>query len=230
MTTISVKVYPLAPGCATERKVGKGETVERIVNGYISTPDLDTDYDVVLPEGCDEVSYFAGTRAVNLEHDRTKSIGTNRNLAKRPGKGVYATTYITDTALGQDVYTMVKEGVIRAFSIEWDPRTLVSGPPTPAERATYGPDCKRVFRRWTLTRYALTASPANPHCLVDGVKSSEYVRAMTPAWEGMESLFKSGRIHFSSAVAAGFPAEKRTVAVTVPKGRTVKVAGGVTWR
>ena len=206
---------------------------ERIVRGYITTTDVDMIGDVVLPEGMDDQTYFAGTRSVNLEHDPNKPVGTNRNLARLP-RGVYATTYIGRHALGEDVMTMIEDGVLRGHSIEWDPRTLESSPPTKEERAIYGEGCKRVFRRWVLTRYAFTAQPMNPHCLVDGVKSAAYIASMTPVWERMEELFTAGKIHRSSAVAAGFPdtPERKSwpVAETTRAKAVLVAAGGLVWR
>jgi len=204
---------------------------QRLVSGYISTTDVDMIGDVVLPEGMDDVTYFAGTRSVNLEHDPSKAVGTNRRLTVHPN-GVWATTYIGRHALGEDVFTMIREGVIRGMSIEWDPRSLASSAPTKAERERYGDGCKRVFRKWTLTRYAFTAQPMNPYCLVEGVKSAAYLTAMTPVWEQMESLFKAGKIHRSSAVAAGFPdtPARKTWAVAEPAKKRAIVTGELVWR
>lgn len=202
---------------------------QRLVSGFISTTDVDMIGDVVLPEGMDENSYFAGTRSVNLEHDPEAPVGTNRNLSKRY-KGVWATTYVGRHALGEDVLTMLREGVIRGMSIEWDPRSLESSPPTADEKRVYGPRCKRVFRRWTLTRYAFTAQPMNPYCLVDSVKSAAYLRDAEGIWARMEEMFTKGMIHRSSAVAAGFPDTpgRRAYPVTgaARRQRTVKLVGG----
>jgi hypothetical protein len=177
----------------------------RLVTGYISTVDVDMVGDVVLPEGMDDTSYFASTRSVNLFHNQEAPVGVNRALSVRPGKGVYAVTYIGKHALGEDTLTMIEEGIIRAHSIEWDWRTLDEGPPTVDELKRYGPGCKNVFRKWTLTRYAFCPNPMNPYAVIDGVKSDDALREREAAWKAMEALFTAGRIHRSSAVAAGFP-------------------------
>lgn len=202
------KTAPLGPESINQKA--------RLVTGYISTIDPDMIGDVVLPEGMDETSYFASTRSVNLYHDPESPVGVNRALSIRPGKGVYAVTYIGKHALGEDTLTMIEEGIIRAHSIEWDPRTLEEGRPTKDELARYGAGCKNVFRRWTLTRYAFCPNPMNPYAVIDGVKSDDALREREATWKAMEALFTSGRIHRSSAVAAGFPdsAERKVFRVT----------------
>jgi HK97 family phage prohead protease len=213
---------------------GALEAEQRLVSGYISTIDVDMIGDVVLPGGMDDDTYFKSTRSVNLYHDPSKPIGTNRRLVTRD-RGVWATTYISKTPLGEDTLTMVKEGVIRGMSIEWDPRSLVSRPPTKEEKAAYGSACKRIFEKWCLTRYAFVPNPMNQFALVENVKSapSDYLRAMQPIWDRMEELFTAGAIHRSSAVAAGFPdaPERKSWAVVEPKPRRVVVVdeSGLVW-
>jgi phage head maturation protease len=207
---------------------------ERLVRGFISTTDVDMIGDVVLPQGMDDDTYFKSTRAVTLYHDASKPVGSNRNLSAR-SKGVYAVTYISKTALGEDTLTMIREGVLRGMSIEWDPRTLESSPPTKEERAMW-PGCKRVFRKWTLTRYSFVPNPMNQYALVDGIKSAppEYIASMEPIWSRMEELFTGGIIHRSSAVAAGFPdaPSRKSYPTTGPaqRGRVVVVdESGLVW-
>lgn len=216
------KMYEVAPEVNAD---------QRLVTGYISTPHVDMHGDVVLPDAMDADTYFATTRSVNLDHNPTAVVGTNRNLSARP-QGVYAVTYVSKTALGEDVLTMIKEGVIRGMSIEYNRRTVKASPPTAEEKMRYGPECKAVFRRWTLLGYAFTARPANPQCVVDGVKSID--GAMTPVWDRMEQLFKAGKIHRSSAVAAGFPdaPERKSwpVAETARAKAVLVAAGGLVWR
>lgn len=219
------KLIPFAPGAV--------KADQRLVSGWISTTDVDMDGDVVLPSGMDDQTYFTGTKSVNLEHAPEKAVGTCRNLTART-KGVYATTYVGSHALGEDTMKMLEEGIIRGHSIEWDPRTLVSGPPTKEEAALYGPKCKNVFRKWTLTRYAFTARPCNPYCLVDGVKSMGYRAEMAWNWSKLDNMLCDGAIHRSSAEAVGYPADRKFYAVTEPpavvKPRRVVIVGGVSYR
>lgn len=177
---------------------------ERLVSGMVSTIDVDMVGDVVLPEGMDTSTYFDTTRSVNLDHDPGAIVGTNRNIKAIAGSGVWTTTYVSKTAFGEDVYTMIKEGVIRGLSIEWDPRSVVFRAPTPADVKKYGM-CKRIMERWTLTSYAFTAQPMNPYCVVDGVKSARAIGAQTAVWEGLVRLVEGGKILKDSAVRAGLP-------------------------
>lgn len=205
--------------------------LQRLVGGYISTIDPDMDGDVVLPEGCDTETYFNNTKSVTLFHDADKPVGVCRNLDIQRGRGIYTKTFIARTALGDDVLTMIEDGVIRGLSIEWDPRTLVARRPTSKELAAW-PGCKQIFDEWTLLAYSFTPRPCNPGCVVDSVKDDRNAD-MVPVWERMESLFTSGKIRRSSAVAAGFPdtAERKSWAVTNPAARkAVWNAGGVVVR
>lgn len=197
---------------------------QRLVTGFISTIDPDMIGDVVLPEAMDDQTYFASTRSVNLNHEESLPIGTNRNLSVK-NNGIYALTYISKSALGTDVWTMMKEGVIRGWSIEWDPRTLKWEAPSENQAKQFGTKCRRVFKQFTLTSYAAVPQPMNPHCLIDGFKSASYLETMDPIWKKMESLFTEGRIHKSSAVAAGFPERKRVFVIpeTVTMGYPVLV-------
>lgn len=206
---------------------------QRLVTGYISTTDVDMDFDVVLPEGMDDETYFKHTRSVNLHHDHSLPVGKNVNLAKK-AKGVYAVTHVGRHALGEDVMTMIEDGVVSGFSIEWDPATLVASPPTRAEQDLYGPNCKRVFRQWMLTAYAFVPMPCNPKCYVDGIKDARYAMARQEYWDRLEDLFKGGKIHRSSAVAAGFPDTAAQVSFPVASTEKAKqsviFAGGLTWK
>jgi len=177
---------------------------QRLVTGWISTIDVDMDGDVVLPGGMNADAYFETTRSVNLCHNPDAAIGVCRNISSK-SRGVYATTFIGRHQLGEDTMTMIEDGILRNFSIEWDPRTLIAGPPTDQEKRMYGDGCKQVFRKWELTRYAMTPRPCNPKCVVESVKDDTNVRAMQDIWDRMQALFDGGKISRSSAVLAGFP-------------------------
>lgn len=175
----------------------------RHVHGWVSTVDVDMEGDIVLPGGMDTKTYFETTRSVDLEHDSSKAVGRNRDLSIRD-RGVWAVTFVSTTPLGEDVLTMIREGVISSMSIEWDPRTLVASPPTPEEVERYGP-AKRVFRRWTLTSYAFTARPCNPRANIVAVKSFDPQREQQIIWTRMDELVRHNKISRESAVKAGFP-------------------------
>lgn len=179
----------------------------------VSTTDIDMIGDVVLPEGMDTGTYFESTRSVNLDHAPDAPVGTCRQIKPMREKGVWCLTYVGKHQLGEDVFTMLREQVIRGMSIEWDPRSLVAGPPSPQEVTQYGA-CKRVFRKWTLTSYAFTAQPMNPYCTVDGIKSmqpgSAALKAMEETWHRLRKLVDGNKITVQSAKSAGLPAKWMT--------------------
>lgn len=152
---------------AVKRMAVKSPTVKidkRLIAGLVSTEGVDMDGDVVLQEGID-TSYFwdadddSGVRTVYLDHDYSTPVGTCRNLTLRP-EGLYGTTYVTRLPVGDEVLTLVDEGIMRGQSIGF--RVLESSEPDAAERLRYGSKCQRIIRKSTLLEYSVTAMPCNP--------------------------------------------------------------------
>lgn len=155
------------------------DTASRTVSGIISTTTPDNDGEVVLPSGLD-MSYFPKrVKTVYLYHDYEKPVGKCRRMELRDGS-LWASTYITSTALGEDVLKMMDEGVINGFSIGF--ATKAYGPPTNDEEDEYG-EHHTIHREGRLYEYSITPMPCNPDALV--------------------SMVNKGTIHRSSAVACG---------------------------
>lgn len=151
----------------------------RTVSGIITTSSPDNDGEVVLPSGLD-CSYFPKkVKTVYLGHDYDKPIGKCRRMEMKDGK-MYASTFVTSTALGEDILKMMSEGVIGGFSIGF--ATKAYGPPTDEEVDQYG-DHNTIHRAGKLYEYSITPMPCNPDALV--------------------SMVSKGLIHRSTAVACG---------------------------
>lgn len=137
---------------------------KRLIAGLVSTEGVDMDGDVVLQDGID-TGYFwdadedSGVRTVYLDHDYSTPVGTCRNLTLR-SDGLYGTTYVTRLPIGDEVLTLVDEGIMRGQSIGF--RVLDASEPTAEERLRYGSKCQRVIRKSTLLEYSVTAMPCNP--------------------------------------------------------------------
>jgi len=137
---------------------------KRIIAGLVSTDGVDMDGDVVIQDGID-TSYFweadaeAGVRTVYLDHDYSMPVGTCRNLTLR-SDGLYGTTYVTRLPVGDEILTLVDEGILRGQSIGF--RVQVADEPSAEERIRYGAKCKRIIRKSTLLEYSVTAMPCNP--------------------------------------------------------------------
>lgn len=156
---------------ATYKSVIKTPTVDmdnRLIQGVVTTDSVDMDGEVVVPGGID-TTYFtgaddaSGVRTVYYDHDYSRPIGTCRNM-KATDEGIYAVTYIAKTAFGDELLTMVNEGIVRGQSIGF--RRMDSGNPTFEETAKYGSDCKRVTRKSLMLEYSIVAMPCNPDAML----------------------------------------------------------------
>lgn len=161
---------------AIKRAVVKTPTVDwdnRLVQGIISTENVDLDGEVVVQSGID-TTYFlgadkdSGVRTVYLDHDYSKPVGSCVNLKLTSG-GLYASTYISKTALGEEVLTLIDEGIIRGQSIGY--RRVDSSDPDHAEVQKYGHGCDRVTRKSMLLEFSMTPMPCNPDAMLDQVKT-----------------------------------------------------------
>lgn len=161
---------------AAKRATIKSPTVDwdnRLVQGIITTENIDLDGEVVVQSGID-TAYFlgadaeSGVRTVYLDHNYSRPIGTCRNL-KMTKDGMYASTYISKTALGEEVLTLIDEGIIRGQSIGY--RRMDSSDPDHAEAQKYGMGCDRVTRKSQLLEYSMTSMPCNPDAMLDQVKA-----------------------------------------------------------
>lgn len=161
---------------AIKRAAIKTPTVDwdnRLVQGIISTENVDLDGEVVVQSGID-TTYFlgadaeSGVRTVYWDHDYSRPIGTCRNL-KLTRDGLYASTYISKTALGEEVLTLIDEGIVRGQSIGY--RRLDSSDPDHAEVQKYGHNCGRVTRKAMLLEFSMTPMPCNPDAMLDQVKT-----------------------------------------------------------
>lgn len=182
----------------------------RIVKGIVSTAAIDGDNEVVIPRGLDR-SYFPTTfQTVYLGHDVTKLVGACRTMFfSSGGRKMHATTYLSKTALGEDTFTMMKEGVIRGFSITFLPIDI--GSPTQKEIEDYGrgKSFRSIVRSGKLFDYVITPRPCNDEALV--------------------GMLSKGLIRRESAVAFGMKEAERKIypSVAIPRVATLVDDGSV---
>ena len=213
-----IKQIDIAPGAVDADK--------RQVAGWISTIDVDMEGDVVLPDAMDD-SYFESVKAVTLYHDDRAIVGTNVNIARR-AKGLWALTQMSNNALGRDTLLMIREGVIRCYSIEADHRTLVTRAAMPEDRRKYGEDARRIWERWKMVGYSFVGKPMNPNAQIVE-KGSRAVDEVTV--KGLEAALGKGLILRESAVMMGLPdtAERKFYRIGGdPPARRVRILDGGT--
>lgn len=176
---------------------------KRLVQGIITTMTVDNDGEVVVPKGLDTTYFPNQVKTVYMFHDYDRPIGKCAKLDVRKS-GIYAQTYITTTGMGDEVLTMLNEGVINGFSIGF--RTVKYGEPTDREKAEFGDECHTVHREGKLFEYSITPMPCNPDALV--------------------SMVSKGKVRRATAVAVGLPdtPERKWWPVVMEDGSCVRLS------
>lgn len=147
------------------------KTQERLVSGWVTTEEVDMDGEVMIAKGAQTDRYIDRIRSVNFNHKSDMPVGRCDDFAIHPGKGIWVRTYVTKTPFGDDIMTMLTEGVVSAHSIEFKYIQGGYGAPTTAEKSIFGDQCGSVQRKWEWLAYCFTHMPCNPGALVQGVKS-----------------------------------------------------------
>lgn len=132
----------------------------REVVSAISSDAVDRDDEVVLPSGMRRRSHAGMT--VFFNHDTAQPVGSCQ-WAKASGNKLLAKTRFTDkTQLGNDVFNLVQDNVLRSYSIGF--RFFDASPPTPEEvqRRPDWAQARRIYRDWELMEYSVVGVPANP--------------------------------------------------------------------
>jgi HK97 family phage prohead protease len=137
---------------------------EWLVEGYASTYDRDLGDDVVVPGAF--TKSLGGGRPVRFlfSHDPSQVLGTVQELAEDE-KGLRGRFKISQTALGKDVHTLLRDGAIDSFSIGYLP-------------VDFEHDRKAGVRKLTevdLLEVSLVSMPMNPAAVVTGVKALDGV-------------------------------------------------------
>jgi hypothetical protein len=134
------------------------------VAGYASTYDRDLGDDVVVPGAF--TKSLTGGRPVRFlySHDPSQVLGTVQEL-KEDERGLFGRFKISQTALGKDVHTLLKDGALDSFSIGYLP-------------SEFEHDRKAGVRKLTeveLLEVSVVAMPMNPAAVVTGVKALDGV-------------------------------------------------------
>ena len=136
---------------------------EWLVEGYASTYDRDLGGDAVVP-GAFQKSLSSG-RSVRFlfSHNPGQVLGSVLDL-KEDDRGLHGRFKISQTALGKDVHTLLKDEALDSFSIGYLPRESEV-------------DKKSGVRRLTeveLLEVSVVAMPMNPAAVVTAVKAEDY--------------------------------------------------------
>ena len=161
---------------------------ERSAIRYITTPDLDRDSEILLPDGA-VLDDFRDSPSVLFAHDyHALPIGKDLWL-KVTKRGILAKTKYATHQMAEDVYQCVKGGFLNTSSVGFIPVDSVSmdgfGDADPdaflEERLRLERDydvpmeaterCRRIYRKWILLEHSDVPVPSNPRALNIAVKS-----------------------------------------------------------
>lgn len=164
--------------------IAKVDEEERMVYGYASTPQLDSDGEIVSLEGLKkalpEYLQFPTLR----EMHQPKVAGTVKNTEIREGEGLY----IGAKVVADEAWNMVKEGVYRGFSIGGDIVNKIDN----------------VINELNLVEISLVDVPANRGAKIEVWKSGKLSKdvAVADDPEMLNELVKSlDRISFDDPIA-----------------------------
>lgn len=150
---------------------GKG-----VVVGVINSIEVDAHNTVVIPKGCDYSHYMKSNRTVNWEHgfdNRGRIPVAKMKSIRVTDREITGTMQFGTDPFSQSVYHSYKDGITKGFSIEFNEKKAVSGPPTKHEIEAH-PEWKNVttiYRSWKLFGVAATPEPSNPATLAIEVRS-----------------------------------------------------------
>ena len=164
----------------------------RLVKGFVSTPGLDLDGEIVLQNF--DTSFFPDThKAVYLDHEYTipghvAAVGVCENVASRP-EGLYARTKVIDSPLGDEILNAIEEGALRGFSIGF--QVLEGGPATPDEMEEHKvKEGTFIARRSKLLEYSFTSMPANADALIKMLSRGK-LPAMAYVYGGRQRMIRT---------------------------------------
>ena len=132
---------------------------DRTITHYISTINVDSYREVLMPKGMDDSKF----KAVLWSHERDtwsiiqgsskpSQLVIGKSLWRTPDNyGVLAKTQFAETPLAEDVYQFNKQGYINSWSVGWMPKGDV----------VIRDDGVKQFDNWYLYEYSAVIFPAN---------------------------------------------------------------------
>jgi HK97 family phage prohead protease len=154
------------------------ESDERTVLATISTIDIDRDGEVLLPSGVN-LKEFRRNPVILYQHDSGAipigqatdvkisgaGVAAKIKFAQRPDSLPETVEWTPDT-----LWSLVKEGVLRAFSVGFLVNESRAASSKDIEQ--FGEQVKRVISKWTIIEVSLVTIPANPAAVAVAVSKS----------------------------------------------------------
>lgn len=140
---------------ATLEVKGQNKPEERLIEGYFSTKDTDRSGDIILPTAfTNTVSSFLKNPILCFNHDWSQGIGKVEELSIDENGGKVKARIATGTALSDEVWNLITQGVYNAFSFAFIIKD--STPVNPKE-----PYSGRIITDLDLLEVSVVTIPAN---------------------------------------------------------------------
>lgn len=154
---------------------------ERWVKGIISTVDPDADGDVIPPDALSWERYQANP-VVLFNHDLNSPIGFSDEVTVDAGGQVRARTRFGSTPEAQKVYQLMKDKVLRTFSVGFIPMEFKMRGQPGFQKALDDAMMRypgridaskvgRILQKALVVEYSVVTIPANEHAVVTEMKS-----------------------------------------------------------
>jgi len=166
--------------------------------GAMAAESLDRVGDIIAPEAFNKTikDYKTRNRSIRMfyqhnMHDLPIGGVDPNSIKKEDKKWTVVGEIATDTALGADVYTLMKKGLLSDLSIHGIVRD-----------SDYDKDGNRILKEIDLSEISVVSEPANPNATVDFVKSVSPARDLpladrSRAWDSSAAV-KRVRSHTKS--------------------------------
>lgn len=136
---------------------------ERTLVHWISTPDVDSYNEILIPKGMDDSTFKAvlwshslGGSFLSDTISKPSDIVIGKSLwRKATNDGVKAKTQFVNSELGNDIMEFNRLGLINSWSVGWMPKS------EPEIRK----DGIKVYHSWNLYEYSSVIIPANPNAI-----------------------------------------------------------------
>ena len=158
----------------------KEDNGNRVIKGYASTPAVDSYDEIVIPTAFNTYLPKYQEYPILLVNHQWYEIPIGQfDLAKVDEKGLYVEASISKTAMGNDVWTLIKDGVLKAFSIGYR-----------VHKSEYDDDTKiTTLTEVELVEISIVNVPANREALFQaaksrGLKSIEFKTSEQPNKKG----------------------------------------------
>ena len=150
------------------------------LTALVSTNAIDRYMEVIDPDGMDARN-FRKNPVVLWAHDYTQPPIGKALWIKKEGDGIVSKVKFANTPKGQEIFSLYKDGFMKAFSIGFIPietenmqdDDMVDDPDMPKKPKKP----KKIYKKWELLEYSAVPVPANPEavalCVQRGLIKSE---------------------------------------------------------